>query len=50
MFLFSAWTKADFVHDYSENKQKYAIGKAKGFLEAVRQIDHALERRGNGIV
>nr|CAB3249652.1 glyoxylate/succinic semialdehyde reductase 1 [Phallusia mammillata] len=44
-----AWTKADLVHDYAEQKQKYAIGKAKGFLEAVRQIDHAVERRAKGL-
>jgi len=34
--------------EYEKNKDKYAIGNKKNFLEAVRQINHALERRNKG--
>ncbi|CAK8686389.1 unnamed protein product [Clavelina lepadiformis] len=45
-----AWTKADLIHKYDENKEKYSLGsKRSGFLDAVKSIEHAVERREKGL-
>ena len=47
--VFSAWTKADLIHLYEENKEKYAQGSKRSvFLNAVKSIENAVERFKQG--
>ena len=48
-YIFSAWTKADLIHKYEENKEKYSQGsKRSGFLDAVKSIERAVARHKQG--
>ena len=49
--IFSAWTKADLIHLYGENIEKYAQGSKRSmFLNAVKSIEKAVERFQQGII
>ena len=50
IFCYSAWTKPEYTHKYSEDTlEKYISGsKRSNFLDAVEQIAEALKRRQDG--
>nr|XP_039255840.1 glyoxylate/succinic semialdehyde reductase 1-like isoform X1 [Styela clava] len=45
-----AWTKVELIKPYEENKETFSVAnKRPNFIDAVKEIEHASERRGKGI-
>uniref|UniRef100_H2YMC7 PWWP domain-containing protein n=1 Tax=Ciona savignyi TaxID=51511 RepID=H2YMC7_CIOSA len=45
-----AWTKADLIHKFNENREKYTSGSKRViFVDAVKKCEHAVENREKGL-